>query len=270
MSVIPPVQPVALNATSPRPRPPMEERQKRIIAVASGKGGVGKTWCSVSLSHALSKLGQRVLLFDGDLGLANVDIQLGLMCEHDLGNVINGELSMRQARSPYMDGGFDILAGRSGSATFANMPASRFISMRAELALLTQDYDRIILDLGAGVERSVRAFTSIAQNILVVISTEPTSLTDAYAYIKLVAARSPLPNIRVIVNMADTREDGQKAYETLAKACKSFLRIEPSLLGIVRRDKMVNNAIRNQKPILTYAENSQAADDIRSMANMLL
>lgn len=254
----------------PTSNPVRVERNQKIIAVASGKGGVGKTWCSIGISHMLSQKGERVMLFDGDLGLANVDIQLGLMPQHDLGNVINGEMSMRQVRTPYLEGGFDILAGRSGSGYLSSMPVSRFMAIRDELNGLTSDYDRVIIDLGAGVERTVRGLTAIAGTCVVVITSEPTSLTDAYAYIKLVASKQPSPTIRILVNMADSKEDGEKAFQTLLKACQNFLKIKPSLLGIIRRDKKVPQAIRAQEPIIHYAPTCDAATDLKHVGNMLL
>ena len=107
-------------------------RSHNILAVASGKGGVGKTWFAITLTHALARRGQRALLFDGDLGLANVDIQLGLMPRHDLGSVISGKLTLNQATMRFDDGGFDVVAGRSGSGSLANIPLSR-------LQMLTED-----------------------------------------------------------------------------------------------------------------------------------
>src|SRR3954467_998779 len=123
-----------------------------LIAVASGKGGVGKTWFAITLSHALAKRGKKTLLFDGDLGLANVDIQLGLMPKHDLGAVIAGRLPLNQAPIPFEDGGFDIVAGRSGSGNLANLTVSRLHTLGEDLELLSSVYDHVVLDLGAGVE----------------------------------------------------------------------------------------------------------------------
>jgi flagellar biosynthesis protein FlhG len=125
------------------------------IAIASGKGGVGKTWLAITLSHALANSHRNVLLFDGDLGLANVDIQLGLMPKHDLGGVLAGRLPLNQATMPFGDGNFDIIAGRSGSGNLANISASRLQSLNEDLTMLSLSYDHIIFDLGAGVERTV-------------------------------------------------------------------------------------------------------------------
>ncbi len=141
--------------------------KSNIIAVASGKGGVGKTWFSITLAHALAKAGHRTLLFDGDLGLANIDVQLGMTPRRDLGSVIAGQTTMAQAVDHYAEGGFDIIAGRSGSGNLATLPASRLIALRTEMHAVAQGYDWVVLDLGAGIERAVR--------ILVGRSSRPTS-----------------------------------------------------------------------------------------------
>jgi flagellar biosynthesis protein FlhG len=252
-------------SAAPTPQP----RNPKIIAVASGKGGVGKTWCSIGLSHALSLSGKRVLLFDGDLGLANVDIQLGLMPEHDLGHVMLGEMSLKQSRIPYLDGGFDIIAGRSGSVSLSTLPASRLAWLREQINILSQDYDYIVLDLGAGIERTVRALASQAGTCVVVVTPDPTSLTDSYAYIKTIHSKPPYPDTRILVNLADTKMEGDKTYKTLQKACYNFLKLNPTLLGIVRRDKKVVDGIRAQQPILNFSPKSDAALDIKSAAALL-
>lgn len=248
----------------------VRHRGKNIIAVASGKGGVGKTWFSITLSHALSLRGQKTLLFDGDLGLANVDIQLGLMPRHDLGSVISGKITLNQAFSHYEAGNFDVLAGRSGSGSLANVPLSRLQLLGEDLVIAATGYNKVILDLGAGVEKSVRQLSRVANTILVVTSDEPTSLTDAYAFIKVTALERPGCDIRVVVNAANTTREGERTYNTLRKACEGFLKISPPLAGIVRRDMRVREAIRNQTPILVRSPNSEAAMDVEAIAERLL
>ncbi|MGB1548089.1 MAG: AAA family ATPase, partial [Alphaproteobacteria bacterium] len=143
----------ALRAPTPHPE------GQNIIAVASGKGGVGKTWLAISLAHAFAKSQKQVLLFDGDLGLANVDVQLGLMPKRDIANVIGGEISLQQAAFPFGAGGFDIIAGRSGSGTLASLNGPKLARLRDDLAILSAQYDRVIVDLGAGLANSVQAFS---------------------------------------------------------------------------------------------------------------
>lgn len=245
---------------------PSKEARRKIIAVASGKGGVGKTWFSITLSHALSQMDRRALLFDGDLGLANVDIQLGLTPQHDLSAVIAGKISLKQAITQYNDGGFDILAGRSGANNLASIPIPKLITLRNNLAGLAANYDRVVIDLSAGVDRTVQILASMAGTILVVTTDEPTSLTDAYAFIKLALRANPNTDIRIVVNLAETRNSGQNTYETLLNACQNFLKSEPPLAGIVRRDAQVRDSIRHQAGLLTRHPTSDAATDVTLIA----
>src|ERR1700748_3695831 len=150
-----PTQPATPASPRLAGRPAVSAKRGRLLAVASGKGGVGKTFFSITLSHALARRSLRTLLFDGDLGLANIDIQLGLMPQYDLGSVISGKLSLNQAAMKYDAGGFDVIAGRSGSGSLANIPLSRLQILGEDLGLVAARYDRIVLDLGAGVAKSV-------------------------------------------------------------------------------------------------------------------
>ena len=241
-----------------------------IIAVASGKGGVGKTWLAITLAQSFAEAGERTLLFDGDLGLANVDIQLGLMPSHDLGHFGNGT-ALQDLVTRFPAGGFDVIAGRSGSGSLAAMDAARLGRLVGALAELAGQYDRVILDLGAGVDPQVRTLAQLAQVGLVVITDEPTALTDAYAFIKLsLAANGRKPDLRVVANLATTTREGERAYDTIAKACQQFLKFSPPLAGIVRRDGKVRDSIRAQTPLLTRYPTSDAAADVRALARHLL
>jgi len=239
----------------------------RIIAVASGKGGVGKTWLAISLAHALARRGQRVLLFDGDLGLANVDIQLGLTPAADLGAVVSGRLALREAVLRHA-GGFDILAGHSGSGALAGLDPAALERLLAGLRAAAEGYDTVLLDLGAGLDRAVRRMAGFADLLVVVATEEPTSLTDAYAVLKLHGGDAPAaaPGACVVVNMASTRAAGTRTYETLARACAAFLGRTPPLAGIIRRDDHVRDAIRRQALLLARHPNCPAAADVEAIA----
>jgi len=241
-----------------------------MLAIASGKGGVGKTWLSITLSHALAKEGRRVLLFDGDLGLANLDIQLGLMPKQDLSSVIAGRLTLNQAIVDYDDGGFQVIAGRSGSGSLANIAASRLQMIGEDLTLLAGTFDHVLIDLGAGVERTVRQLAHNAATCIVVLTDEPTSLTDAYAFIKVTHAERPEVHFRIVTNIVNSMREGERTYATLLKACQGFLKISPPLLGTVRRDPRVKEAIRNQIPLLTRYPSTEAAEDVSKIAQQLL
>ena len=253
-----------------RPARPTFRRGPNVIAVASGKGGVGKTWFSITLSHALARSGKRVLLFDGDLGLANVDVQLGLMPKRDLNDVIRGRLGIDKVIQTYEDGGFDIIAGRSGQASLSALPSQRLTMLRDQLLEVAEDYDVVIIDLGAGVDRTVRMLSACAARTLLVTTDEPTSLTDAYAFIKLGSAAGMSKNVGVIVNQASSTAEGEKTYKTLLKACENFLRLKPPLIGMVHHDPKVKESIRHQSPILTRSPNSEAAEDVEKIARLVL
>jgi len=237
-----------------------------ITAIASGKGGVGKTWLSITLAHALARAEAKTLLFDGDLGLANLDIQLGLMPEQDLGSVIGGKLTLNQAVLNHDAYGFDIIAGRSGQASLSALPSQRLALLCDQLLDLAKRYDVVIIDLGAGVDRTVRMMSASAIRTLLVTTDEPTSLTDAYAFIKLGAAAGMSKRVSIVANQAPNPIEGEKTYKTLLKACENFLRLNPALAGIVRQDPRVKDSIRSQTPILTRSPNTEAALDVEKIA----
>ncbi len=242
----------------------------RAIAIASGKGGVGKTWFSVTLAHALARRGRRVLLFDGDLGLANVDIQLGLQPEQDLGGVIAGQVALSDACRRFAPGGFDVLAGRSGSGALAGLDAAALGRVLEAVGAASRRYDHVLLDLGAGLDRAVRRMSAWADLLLVVVTDEPTSVTDAYATLKLHAADRPEGAARIVVNQAAGAAAGQRTYATLARACQVFLKRTPPLAGVVRRDGHVVDAIRRQSLLLTRHPASPAGEDVERIATGLM
>ncbi len=247
----------------------MSNPSDNIIAVASGKGGVGKTWFSISMCHTLARAGKRVLLFDGDLGLANVDVQLGLMAKYDLQSVVEGKITLKQAITKYPDGGFDIIAGRSGAGGLATIPTPALDDVRNQLQTLATTYDHVIIDLGAGVDRVVRQLAAAAKLTLVITNDEPTALTDAYAFIKLGYQGKTATEYRIVVNVAATAAEGQKTYDTIANSCKNFLKFIPALAGIIRRDTKVRDAIRSQTSILVRSPNSDAAADVEAIVRKL-
>jgi flagellar biosynthesis protein FlhG len=253
-----------------KPARPTFRRGPNVIAVASGKGGVGKTWFSITLSHALARAGKKVLLFDGDLGLANIDVQLGLMPKRDLNDVIRGRLGLDKVIQTYEEGGFDIIAGRSGQASLSALPSQRLTMLRDQLLEVAESYDVVILDLGAGVDRTVRMLSASAVRTLLVSTDEPTSLTDAYAFIKLGSAAGMSNNVGIVVNQASSTIEGKKTYKTLLKACENFLRLKPPMIGMVRHDPKVKDSIRHQTPILIRSPNSDAAEDVEKIAKFVI
>ena len=152
----------------------------------------------------------------------------------------------------------------------AALPSQRLTLLRDQLLEVAEDYDVVILDLGAGVDRIVRMLSASAIRTLLVTTDEPTSLTDAYAFIKLGSAAGMSKNVGVIVNQATSKAEGEKTYKTLLKACENFLRLKPPMIGMVRHDPRVKDTIRHQTPILTRSPNSEAAEDIEDIASIVL
>ena len=141
---------------------------------------------------------------------------------------------------------------------------------QAELLELAKVYDVILLDLGAGVEHHVRSLCQIAARCLVVVTDEPTSMTDAYAFIKLASAQEPRPEMQIVVNQATTQKEGERTYAAMNKACSTFLKFSPPLAGIIRRDPKVKDAIRNQKPLVVRSPSSTAATDTAALSVKLM
>lgn len=245
--------------------------QGRLVAIASGKGGVGKTWLAVTLAHVLAMQSRRVLLIDGDFGLANVDIQLGLMPKLDLGHLLAGTHDLASVIVNVPRGGFDLLPGRSGNGALATLDAPTLACIAALPARLRPDYEMILLDCGAGVDRAAQKLVELADTLLLVITEDPTSLTDAYAVLKLLlSTRDPAGlDVRVVTNMAGSPAAGLRAYETLANAANGFLRFKPKLAGIIRRDDRVKDAIRRQTLLLARNPQSIAGHDVEQVAARL-
>ena len=241
----------------------------RVLGVASGKGGVGKTWFAVTLAHALARTGRRVLVADGDLGLANLDVQLGLTPVHALDAVLSGQASLVDAATRH-PAGFDVLPGRSGSGALAADALAWSERLTALLRRAAADWDDVLLDIGAGLDPAARGLAAGCDLLLVLATDEPTSLTDAYAVLKLHARDAPDRPARIVVNMASDAAAGLRTHATLARACRNFLRRDVPLAGVVRRDAKVREAIRQQTPLLTRHPNAPAAADVEALARALL
>ncbi len=249
--------------------PADQPKAGKLVAVASGKGGVGKTFLAITLAQALARAGQRVLLFDGDLGLANIDIQLGLVPRRDLAAQFDQPGGILGAIQPCPSCGFDWLPGRSGAVGLAALPEPALAQLLGALRSATSRYDTIIADLAAGIEPPARRLAAAADTLLLVATDDPTSLTDAYAVLKLHAADGGGTDRAVVMNQVQTPAEGRRGFATLARASETFLGFSPRLAGIVRRDPRVRDAIRHQTPLLTRSPQSHAAADILALSATL-
>ena len=241
-----------------------------MIAVASGKSGVGKTWFSITLAQALSMFKQKTLLFDGDLGLANIGSQLGLSVEFGLDDVISGNKSLNQIIYFYEKGRFDVIVGKDGTAGLSSMPIGRLQILGEDLSSISSNYDKMILDIGSGFVKASQVLSGMAKTILVLCTDQPSSITEAYAFIRIISEQCPKSKIKVVVNQVNSELEGYRTFDLLEKACKDFLKKTPELIGIIRRDTRVRDSIRNQSTILNRYPTSEASSDIVQIARRLL
>ena len=245
----------------------------RITAIGSGKGGTGKTLIAVSLAHALAHEGEKILLCDADLGLSNAAVHLGLDNGGDLPAVMRGDCSVADATVPVLGGtarrgGFDLLSAPAGSGALAN--SSKDDARRLLIALSAADnYDRILLDLGAGVDSTTMMFAAAADEAVLVMTPDPAALTDAYAFTKLLhradSAHLPL----ALVNLATNDKEAEKSFDALAATTRAFLKCELEYLGGVPRDAKAADAVRRQCHLLTLHPQAEASRAIETIARKL-
>jgi len=244
-----------------------ESSRTRIIVITSGKGGVGKTSLSVSLSIALAQDGKSVTMIDADLGLANINVILGIIPKYNLYHVIKGKKKLRDIIIEVPEG-IKIIAGASGFHQLANLePKQRedFISSISELA--NDDY--LIIDTGAGISQNVMSFILASDEIIVVTTPEPTAITDAYGIIKTIASNSSDKQIRLIVNRAQSVTEGKRVAQRVINIAGQFLNIKVENLGFVYEDPYVPKSVRNQKPFIVGYPKCRASGCVKVIADRI-
>ncbi|MDE2464808.1 MAG: AAA family ATPase [Alphaproteobacteria bacterium] len=242
-------------------------RAPHLTAIGSGKGGTGKTMISIGLAQALAQSGARVLLCDADLGLANAGVQMGLGDSGDLPSFLAGLKPLDRSVAA-TDAGFDILAAPSGSGALANAGALAAENLCARLRT-AGGYDHVLLDLSAGVDAAVMRFAACADTTLLVVTPDPASLTDAYAFAKLLQKATGTRLPQLIINRAVSEAEAERTREAMAATCRAFLRQVPQLLGIVPHDPRVRDAVCRQLPVLARVPHGPAAKAVLALAGRL-
>ena len=240
----------------------------RTIAITSGKGGVGKTNLCANLAIRMGSGGSRVVVLDADLGLANAHMLLGITPRHQLDHVLRGERTIDEVLCP-AHRNVELVAGASDITAAADLDPEQTVALVAELASLDRRADIVLVDTGAGLSSSVRAFILAVEEVVVVTTPEPTAIADAYATMKVVARENPGAAIRLVVNMARDASDAEAAAKRLRLVCRRFLGIEIDCLGWVPQDPAVPRAVRAQRPILLEQPSCPAAAAIAGIAQSL-
>ncbi len=240
-------------------------RSVLVIAVTGGKGGVGKTNVSVNLALAMSAQGKRVMLMDADLGLANVDVMLGICPRYNLSHVLSGE---RRLEEIIVTGpkGLKIVPASSGIKGMAELtPAQHAVIIRA-FSELSYNLDVLLVDTAAGISDSVISFTKASQEVIVVICDEPASLTDAYALIKLLHREHGIDRFRILANMVRSKQEGRRLFENLARVTDRYLFVELDYMGSIPYDKLLRRAVRQQSAVVESYPESSAAQQFKVLA----
>jgi flagellar biosynthesis protein FlhG len=242
------------------------------FSILSGKGGVGKSNLALNICYGLHQHGHPVLLMDCDMGLANMDVLLGIAPQKHIQDVLlsnNDPAEVLISIGLSQETALDLIPANSGLAEFAELDVGARSILREKLIPLTSQYDYLCLDIGAGISTTALGFAAMTHLRIVVITPEPTSLTDSYAMMKILTARHNVHEFYILVNQVESPAEAKQTYNRLAQVCKRFLGFAPAYLGEVRLDRAVVEAVRKQKPLMQLTPLSPAAVDCMTLANTL-
>jgi len=243
-------------------------RPVQVIAVSGGKGGVGKSHISVNLSIALAELQRRVILLDADLGLANVDVLLGLKAKHTLSDVLDGQYSLRDVLVSGPSG-LKIVPAASGVQHMTMLGPKEHAGLINAFSELSDQVDVLVIDTAAGISDTVISFVRAANEVLVVVCDEPSSVTDAYALIKVLNRDYGLQRFRVVANMTRTQREGQLMFNKLNAVCERFLDVTLQYVTHIPFDENVRKAVQKQKALLEFAPSAKASQALRELARQV-
>jgi flagellar biosynthesis protein FlhG len=242
-----------------------QSRLIKVIAVTGGKGGVGKTNVTLNTAISLAQQGKRVMVLDADLGLANVDVLLGLRVEKNLSHVLSGECTLDEVlvEGPY---GIKIAPATSGSQSMTELTPTEHAGLIRAFSELQSKIDVLIVDTAAGISDMVLSFSKASQDIMMVVCDEPTSLTDAYALIKILNKQHGVFRFKIVANMVRSMREGDELFSKLNKVTNRFLDVALELVAVIPFDENVRKSVRKQKAIVEAFPTSPAAMAIRKLA----
>jgi len=245
------------------------ENTSRVIAITSGKGGVGKTILTANLAIALAKKGKKVLVLDADLGLANIDVVLGLNPKYNLQHLIYGEKSIDEIM---VDGpeGIKILPASSGIQELTELSSEEVEKILSFIKDLDKKFDFLLIDTAAGITKNVINFSAAASEIIVILTPEPTSLTDGYAVIKVINKKTKRTKFNLLINMVKNEKEADEIFARMSLATNRFLHISPDYLGYILYDKDLILSIKQQIPVLELYPYALSSRCIKLLAEKLL
>ncbi len=241
------------------------QRPIKVIAVTGGKGGVGKSSICANLAVAMSMMGRRVMLLDGDLGLANIDVMFGLRPKRTLADVIHNNVALENVIIPGPEG-VAVIPGASGLSEMADLSPVHHVAIVNAFSSLTADVDTLLVDTAAGISDGVLRFSEAAQEVLVVVCDESTSITDAYATMKLLSTERGVSRFRIVTNMTRAGGDGSRLFEKLMRVTDRFLDVTLNHAGSVPYDDRVWRSVQMQVPFITAFPSSRAAMALKKLA----
>lgn len=244
-------------------------QSNNISAIASGAGSMGKTWFATTLAHAINHLQKSVLLLDADNGLSDISFQIGITPQTTINDVAKGEKCFNQAIYSFNKKNFDVIGGITGSEILESMSVGDLQILQEELVISAKNYDKVIIDMPAS-DKIMNHFIPRNINLILVCTNDPSNLVSTYKFLQEAVSAYEYKSLQIVVNYANTYEEGLQTYNTLRRACEQFIKSTPHLLGVIRRDTRVRDAIRNHSLLLNRYPNSEAAEDVINIAHRLL
>ncbi len=247
---------------------PNNEKVK-VIAVSGGKGGVGKTSVSINTAVALAEKGKRVLILDADLGLANVDVMLGIRAEKNLSHVLSGESELDDVivRGPK---GIGIIPATSGTQSMVELTSAQHVGLIRAFSEMKTQFDILIVDTAAGISDMVLSFSRASQDVLIVVCDEPTSITDAYALIKILSREHGVFRFKIVANMVRSLREGMELYAKLSKVTDRFLDVALELVATIPFDENLRKSVRKQKLVVEAFPKSPSTIAYHGLANKII